>query len=298
MKPAPFDYIAPTSLEEAVAVLAANDNAKVIAGGQSLMPMLNFRVVTPDLLVDISRIPDLSGIEQRGRGLSIGALTCHHAVQVSPLVRSHLPVISEAMGHVAHLAIRNRGTIGGSLSHADPAAEWPMLARLLNAQMHLAGPAGHRTQEAQDFFLGALTTALNDAEILTKIDFPALPVRAVHAFDEVSIRTGDYALVAVGIVLSMGGSFLTGGRRLVDARIALMGAAETPLRMHAAEARIVGEQTVEPDLIEGVACVVRDGVQPASDLHASADFRRALAFSLTKRLLAEAWAKLSTQPEV
>ena len=272
-------------------MLASTDNAKTIAGGQSLVPMLNFRLVRPGLLVDISRIEALRGIKQVGRGLTIGTTTCHHAAEVSPLVKAHFPVISDAMRHVAHLAIRNRGTMGGSLSHADPAAEWPMLACRLDAQIHLRGPAGDRRLPAKDFFRGAMTTALGRAEVLTRVDFPALPRHTAHSFEEVALRTGDYALVAVAVLLSIGGSALTGGRRIVDARIALMGVGETATRSGEAEALLLGKKDIDEALIEQVSCLVRDGIDPNSDLHASADFRRELAYRLARRGLATAWAK-------
>ncbi len=293
MKPAPFDYAAPAHLDEALAILARTENAKVIAGGQSLMPMLNFRLVRPDLLVDISRIAALRGITGRGRGMSISAMTSHHAVHTSPLVKAHFPIISEAMGHVAHLAIRNRGTIGGSISHADPAAEWPMLACLLDAKIHLAGPTGTRTLDAQAFFRGAMTTALAPDEVLTKVDLPALPRHTRHAFDEVALRTGDYAIVAAGVLLSVGGSPLTGGKRILDARIALTGVGEMPVRVRDAEALLKGQKAIDDQLIERAACLVRDGIQPSSDLRASADFRREISFSLAKRLVKSAWEQRS-----
>src|SRR6204780_5356146 len=176
MKPPAFDYIAVTSIDTAVAALAeAGGEAKIIAGGQSLVPMLNFRLIRPSVLVDINGIADLAYIEETGSDVRVGALTRHYQLETSSLIARHFPVLSCAMTHVAHLAIRNRGTIGGSLSHADPAAELPMLALLLDAELHIAAPAGKRVVAERNFFRDALTVDLGAAEILTEIALPKLP---------------------------------------------------------------------------------------------------------------------------
>src|SRR6266852_7841520 len=176
MKPAAFDYVVADSIDMAVASLAeAGDDAKIIAGGQSLVPMLNFRLLRPSVLIDINRIGGLALIEDARENIRVGALTRHYQLETSPLIASHLPVLSRAMTYVAHLAIRNRGTIGGSLSHADPAAELPMMALLLDATFEIASASGRRTIAARDFFLGALTANLADDDVVTKITFPKLP---------------------------------------------------------------------------------------------------------------------------
>ncbi|BFM17564.1 xanthine dehydrogenase family protein subunit M [Maricurvus nonylphenolicus] len=298
MKPAAFDYQAPSTLDEAISLLTASDDAKVIAGGQSLMPMLNFRLLAPELLVDIAGIEELRGIEPgKSRGLSVGALTRHHEMETSELVKERFPVISEAMKFVAHLAIRNRGTIGGSISHADPAAELPMMAMLLDAQLTVAGPSGKRTVAAEDFFLGALTTDLEENEILARIDFPGLPKNTHFVFDEFAQRAGDFALCAVAMTLSMGGNFLTGGKKISEARIALMGVDETPIRIKEAEALLVGNKTIDEGLLEQVATIVRDTVQPNADLHASSEYRQYLAYTMSKRSLKKLWAQACGQDE-
>src|SRR6202140_207676 len=175
MKPPVFDYIAADSVAMAVAALAqAGDDGKIIAGGQSLVPMLNFRMLRPSVLVDINRIAGLDVIVETSKAIRVGALTRHYQLETSPLIARHLPVLSSAMTYVAHLAIRNRGTIGGSLAHADPAAELPMMALLLAAELLVTSAAGRRTVAAQDFFLGALTTALDAAEIVTEVKLPAI----------------------------------------------------------------------------------------------------------------------------
>src|SRR5580692_304993 len=197
MKPPAFDYVAADSIAMAVEALAqAGDDAKIIAGGQSLVPMLNFRMLRPSILVDINRIAGLDAIEEAGGAIRVGALTRHYQLETSSLVARHLPVLSCAMTHVAHLAIRNRGTIGGSLSHADPAAELPMLTLLLDAELYIAAPAGKRTVAARDFFLDALTVDLGTAEILTEIVLPKLPPRTGWGFEEVARRHGDFAIAA------------------------------------------------------------------------------------------------------
>ena len=216
------------------AALAAHDGeAKVIAGGQSLVPMLNFRLLEPALLVDINKVPGLSFIEPDGDDLRIGALTRHHDLETSELVLQRFPVLSEAMRHVAHLAIRNRGTIGGSLSHADPAAELPMMAVLLNATMIAAGSNGTREVAASDFFEGALSTTLDEDELVTEIRFPALPAGTGWGFEEIAQRSGDYAMAAAAATVTLSGSVAG------EVRLALMGVGETPLRIGGAEKALV-----------------------------------------------------------
>src|SRR3954452_2891892 len=176
MKPVKFDYVAPTTLDAAVeALTAANGEGKLLAGGQSLLPLLNFRMSRPAVLVDLNGINDLAFIELRGDSVAIGALTRHREIEHSPLIASKLPVMSAAMRHVAHLAIRNRGTIGGSLSHADPAAELPMMAMLLDARFEIVSPTRRRMIRAKEFFLGALTSALGDDDMLVEVQIPKLP---------------------------------------------------------------------------------------------------------------------------
>jgi len=285
MKPASFDYIVAESIEMAVASLAeAGPDAKIIAGGQSLVPMLNFRLLRPSLLVDINRIPGLASIEETETGIRVGALTRHHQLEMSPIIGRHLPVLSCAMTHVAHLAIRNRGTIGGSLSHADPAAELPMMALLLDAALHIASASGKRTVAARDFFLDALTVDLAAGDMVTEIMLPKLPPRTGWGFEEVARRHGDFALAAVAATLTASGGVIA------QARIALTGVGPTALRALAAEAMLVG-QSLEPKLTSHAVEAVRAAIAPDTDLHASADYRRHLAGSLTRRALVAAWRR-------
>ncbi|WP_088710232.1 FAD binding domain-containing protein, partial [Noviherbaspirillum denitrificans] len=203
MKPPKFEYLRATTLDEALSALeAAEGDGKIIAGGQSLVPMLNFRLLNPSVLIDINGIEELAFLEEQSDGgLRIGALTRHHTLEMSEAVKRLFPVISDAMQHVAHLAIRNRGTIGGSITHADPAAELPMMMVLLDAEITLASPDGRRAVPAEEFFMGALTSAVEENEIVTEIYLPPLPPGCGWAFDEVARRLGDFALAAVGVVL-------------------------------------------------------------------------------------------------
>jgi CO/xanthine dehydrogenase FAD-binding subunit len=285
MKPAAFDYVVAESIDAAVAALATADGeAKILAGGQSLVPMLNFRLLRPSVLVDINRIPDLAFIEEAAEAIIIGALTRHHRLETSPVIARHLPVLTEAMRHVAHLAIRNRGTIGGSLSHADPAAELPMLALLLDATLHLVSPSGPRAVPARDFFLGPLTVDLAPDEMLTRVVLPKLPAATGWGFVEVARRSGDFALAAVAATLTLRDG------AIAEARIAMTGVDETAKRASEAEALLVG-RALTPDLIAAAVASVRASVNPPTDLHASADYRRHLVSVLAGRALADAWRR-------
>src|SRR6476646_6574040 len=285
MKPAPFDYIAATSVDMAAAALAdGGDDAKIIAGGQSLVPLLNFRLLRPSILIDINRIEGLAFISETATDIRVGALTRHYQLETSPLIARHLPVLSCAMTHVAHLAIRNRGTIGGSLAHGDPAAELPMMALLLDAELHIASVAGARTTPARDFFLNALTVDLAAGEIVTEIVLPKLPPRTGWGFAEVSRRRGDFALAAAAATLSIAAD------AIIEVRIALTGVGRTALRVTAAENLLVG-QTLTANVSNEVVEAVRAAIEPDTDLHASADYRRHLAGVLTRRALAAAWRR-------
>lgn len=285
MKPPAFEYLAASSVDEAVAVLAAHEGeAKIIAGGQSLVPMLNFRLLAPSVLVDINRIPELSGIEADGEDLRVGALTRHHALETSELVRERLPVLAEAMKHVAHLAIRNRGTIGGSLAHADPAAELPMMAVLLEARITVAGPDGSHEIDAADLFEAALSTTLGEDQMVTAVRFPALPAGHGWGFEEVAQRAGDFALAAAAAIVTRR------GESCGEVRLALMGVGETPLRITDAE-KLLSGRALDAAALDDVAAAVAGAIEPMSDLHASADYRRHLARVLSKRVLTQAWER-------
>ncbi len=278
MKPAPFDYVRASTVDEAVAALAAsNGEAKVLAGGQSLVPMLNFRIVDTPIFVDINGIQDLDRIEETtDGGLRIGALARHFALETSDLVKDRFPVLHEAMKHVAHLAIRNRGTIGGSLSHADPAAELPTMAVLLDAKIITARASGGREIAAADFFVAPLTTTLEPDEIIVAVELPGLAPGTGWGFEEFAQRRGDFAVAGVSAIVSMDGESVT------ESRIALMGLHDTPVRAHAAEAALLD------DGIDAAAAAARLDAEPMNDLHGSADYRRHLAEVLTRRVLTAA----------
>jgi CO/xanthine dehydrogenase FAD-binding subunit len=291
MKPASFDYIVAESIDMAVASLTeAGADAKIIAGGQSLVPMLNFRLLRPSVLVDINRIAGLAFIEETDKDIRVGALTRHYQLETSPVIARNLPVLSSAMTHVAHLAIRNRGTIGGSLSHADPAAELPMMALLLDAELHIAATCGKRTVAARDFFLDALTVDLEGGDMVTEIVLPKLPPGTGWGFEEVSRRHGDFALAAVAVTLTASAGAIT------QARVALTGVGPTALRANAAEVLLIGH-ALEPNLTGRVIEAVRAVIAAETDLHASADYRRHLAGVLTGRALEAAWHR-ATQSAV
>ena len=283
MKPARFDYIKPATLSEAVEALVATDGeGKILAGGQSLLPLLNFRMVRPSVLVDINGLKDLSFIEARGDSVVIGALTRHREIEQSALIASKLPVMSAAMRHVAHLAIRNRGTIGGSLSHADPAAELPMLALFYGATIVSEGPSGRRRIPADEFFVDALTNCLEPDEIVVEIEFPVLQHDG-WAFEEVARRFGDFALASIAIAVrrEQGG--------LADIRIGVMGVADTPLRLIAVEQQLNGTK-IDGAMADRFCSLVTTAISPNSDLHASAEYRRHLLGALARRAIATALA--------
>ena len=285
MKPAAFDYVAAETLDEAVSALArAGGDGKILAGGQSLLPMLNFRLLRPSILIDINRIRDLGHVDATADVVRIGALTRHHALETSPLIKAHLPIMTAAMQHVAHLAVRNRGTIGGSLSHADPAAELPMMAVLLDAKIKIRSLHGRRVAEARCFFTGSLTTDLKDDEIVTDVEFPRLLPNTGWAFEEVARRAGDFALAAVGVTMSVHNG--TADR----VRIGMTGVGETPLRASEAEGLLAGK-AVDAQALEAAASAIEAAVEPNTDLHASADYRRFLVGALARRAISVAWQR-------
>jgi CO/xanthine dehydrogenase FAD-binding subunit len=285
MKPAPFDYVAPTSLEEAVEVLAAaNGEGKIMAGGQSLVPLLNFRVTRPSVVVDLRKIPGLSFIEDRGSTIAIGALTRHAEVERSGIVAAKLPVMAAAMPHVAHLAIRNRGTIGGSIAHADPAAEHPMLTVFYDATIKVQGPNGRRDIPAEQLFCAALTTNLEPDEIVYEIEYPILSSHNGWGFEEVARRFGDFALCCIAVSLERRGGLIR------DARVAVMGVDETPRRLGEAEA-VLRDAPGETAVFKRFSEAVRTAVSPPSDIHVSSDYRRALIGLLAERVTTAAWTR-------
>lgn len=285
MKPASFEYVRAESTEHAVqALAAAGGDGKVIAGGQSLMPMMNFRLVKPSVLVDINRIPGLDAVQMRCDKLALGALVRHRMTATDALIAKHIPVLHHAMKHVAHLTVRNRGTFCGSVCHADPAAEMPMMSLLLNGIVHIASPRGERTLAAQDFFVGSLVTALEPDELVTEIDIDMLPPGTGWGFEEFARRHGDYALAAVAVTVQGQDGVAS------NVRIGMMGVGEMPMRMPQVEAILEGRE-INAGLIDDAVDVLRGELEPNSDLNASADYRRHLAGVLARRAITDAWAR-------
>ena len=280
MKPPPFDYLAPASLEEAVAALVEHgDEAKVLAGGQSLVPLLAFRLARPSVLVDINRIPGLDRIELEDGTLTVGTLARERDVELTPGLRGRCARIAEAIEQIGHVAIRNRGTVGGSLAHADPAAEWTALVLALDGEVDLIGPAGGRTVAASDFLVTYFTTALAPDEILTRVRLRLPAGRSGSCFLELARRHGDFAIVGVGALLA-----LDEGGSVEDARLGLIGVGQTAIRAADAEGVLRGAQPTPAIFAEAAEAVVA-GLEPNGDVHASADYRRHVAGVLVRRAL-------------
>jgi carbon-monoxide dehydrogenase medium subunit/2-furoyl-CoA dehydrogenase FAD binding subunit len=286
MKPAKFAYACPQSIDEALALLApGNEETKILAGGQSLVPLLNLRMAQVSALVDVTRLGALSFVKQEDGMLKVGALTRHRQLEVSPEVRVTHPLLARAAIEVGHLAIRNRGTIGGSLVHADPAAEWPLAAVTLNAQFLIRSQSGSRTVPAREFFLAPLTTVIEPHELLCEIYFPILAPLAVWGFQELCRRPGDFALAAVACQL-----VLDQNRACTAVSLAVGGAHNTPLHIEDAEKTLKGSRG-EDEALKQAAEVVAAAIEPPSDVHGSSDYRRQMVKVLTVRALKEAWGK-------
>ena len=286
MKAAAFDYLAPRSLDEAVEALSKHgDDAKLLAGGQSLAPVLALRLASPTILIDLNRVEGLGGLEIEADGSVLaGAMVRSRTLERSPELARAQPLIHAAMPWVAHVQIRNRGTLGGSLSHADPSAELPAVAVACGATLRLQGPSGRREVPAGSFFKGLFTTALASDEILVGVRFPACPAGRRHGCAEIARRHGDYAMLGVALSVDVDAA-----ARVSAATVVLFGAADLPIRAHAVEAALIGEPAV-PGLAEQVAPLATDGLEPRSDHQASAEYRRELARVLVRRTLATALA--------
>jgi len=287
MKPAPFDYFAPGTADEALALLDEHgDAAKPLAGGQSLIPAMNFRLARPQVLVDLNRAADLSYIRSDKAGLAVGAMTRQRAVERSDLVARAAPLLAEAMPWIAHPQIRNRGTVGGSLAHADPSAELPAVALALEARFRARSAAGERSIAVADFFKGMLETALQPGELLVEVTLPALPPRTGTAFLEVARRHGDYALVGVAVVVT-----LDPKGRCQAARIACLSVGDGPVLAVEAGKTLVGQKRSDELLRAAADAAAKDDVDPPSDIHASAAYRRRLVAALTRRALGRAFER-------
>jgi carbon-monoxide dehydrogenase medium subunit len=281
MKPAPFEYHDPDSLAEAIALLDRYEGeARLLAGGQSLVPLMNFRLASPAAIIDLNRVGGLAYIREDAGRVRIGAMTRQRAIEFSPLIRQRIPLLAEATRMVGHPPTRTRGTIGGSLAHADPAAEYPCVALALDAEMVLRSAAGERVVAAADFFQGLMFTAIRPREILAEIRFPITPPDAGYAFEEFSLRHGDFALAGVAAIVA------PNGVRGMTVRLAACAVGETPVRLRATEEAIRGGG--DDDAIAAAVRIAGESVEPAGDIHASADYRRHLVRVLTRRALVRA----------
>jgi carbon-monoxide dehydrogenase medium subunit len=281
MKPAAFQYFAPHSLDEAVDLLGRHgEDAKLIAGGQSLVPMMAFRLATPAVLVDLNGVSELEYVREEDGTLMLGALARHRAVQDLTWLTERCPVVAEGVGFVGHPAIRNRGTAGGSLAHADPSAEWPALLLALDGEVDAVGPGGRRTIGAPDLFVTYFTTSLGPDEVLTEVRLPLQDDERVgSSFVELARRHGDFAMAGVAAIVK-----LAADGSVADARIALIGVRDTAIRSGAAEAMLRGASPTEEALGEAARAIAGD-IEPASDVHGSAEYRRHVATVLVRRAL-------------
>src|SRR5215471_20219155 len=284
MKPPKFRYFAPQSIEEALALLAEHAaEARVLAGGQSLVPLMNMRLAHPAVLVDINGISELAYVRPWDGGLALGAMTRDATLERDTTAAARLPLLVEATHYVGHPAIRNRSTVGGSIAHADPAAELPAVMVALNAEFEVRTRSGSRTISAQDFFKGYLSTDLKEGELLTELRVPGLPSRAGSAFIEFARREGDYALAGVAAVIA-----LDEDGTIASARLGLCSLAPVPVRAQSAETLLHGQRPGNEAWTTAAAAAVSTLTHPPSDIHGSADYRRHLASVLIKQALATA----------
>src|ERR1700733_12341578 len=287
MKASAFDYARATSVSNALELLHAHgDRAKVLSGGQSLMPAMNLRLISPELIVDIGELAELRGIEVTGDGVRIGALTRHVELARSPDIAAHAPLLAEAIAHVAHPAIRNRGTLGGSLAHADPASELPACMLALNATIIVRGQAGERRIAAQDFFTGIYETALSPEELLVAVELPAKPKNSAYFFHEFARRHGDYA------ILGLAARAIVERDTLADLRLAFFAVGDRPVLAKAAS-KLVG-RAMTPVVLADACGALSEELDPHDDQQASAAMRRHLA----KVLLVRCMAALLGRPDL
>jgi len=280
MIPASFDYLAPRSVAEALSALGRHgEDAKLLAGGHSLLPLLKLRLAQPKVLIDIGKIPGLNEIKQQGDRIVIGALATHYQIESSALLKKSCPLLCQTAHAIGDVQVRNRGTIGGSLAHADPAADWPAAVLALGACLKIAGASGERALESENFFLGPLATALEPREILIAVEVPAAGRRAGAAYQKMAQQASGFAVVGVAASLR-----LNGRGHLENIGIGISGLADKPFRARSVEAKLLGKKP-SPKAIEDAAMVVADGVEALEDLSAAADYRAHLARVYTARAI-------------
>lgn len=289
MKPAPFDYVIPGTIEEALGYLGDADvESHVLAGGQSLVAAMNMRMARPELLVDLGKLDELDYVREEDGALVLGAMATKRTVETSPVVQSIQPLLHAATMLIAHPQIRNRGTVGGSIAHADPAAEYPAAAVVLGAQLEAQGRSGKRTIDASDFFHTYLTTALEEGEILTAVRIPAMAPGTGWSFKEFARRHGDFAMAGIGVTLNLDASGHCENTRVVPFALG-----PTPVRATGVEEAINGEKP-SPELFTSACKKMADGIEdPTSDIHASVEYRRDLSSVLGARALGEATQRAS-----
>jgi aerobic carbon-monoxide dehydrogenase medium subunit len=282
MKPSAFEYVRPGNLDETLQALSRyGDRGRILAGGQSLVPMMNMRLVAPEILIDVNRVAGLDRVRVEGPDLVIGAMARHAALRESAEVARHCPLMTEAYGHVAHGPIRNRGTLGGNVSHADPASEMPAVLLACDATLTCRSMAGERRIAARDFFLGPLQTALRTGEMLTEIRLPVAPGSRGYAFEEHSARHGDFAVVAVAVTLDVAGG------KVSRAAVAVAGFGDHAMRAPAVEAAVAGT-ACDAGAIAAAAAAARDAARPVSSYHADEAYKRDLVETLCARALERA----------
>jgi CO/xanthine dehydrogenase FAD-binding subunit len=280
MKPPPFEYEDPRTIEETLALLAEHgEDAKVLAGGQSLVPLLNFRLARPEILVDVNNLAELDSLRVEDGVLRIGALLRQSSLERSQTAAAAVPLLREGVRLVGHAQIRNRGTVGGSIAHADPAAELPAAMAALGARFRVRSKRGERLLDSEEFFVTHLTTALEADELLTEIEVPIPESGTGSAFVEFARRHGDFALGGAAVLLRLGGDGSCRG-----ASVALLAAAATPVRVHAAEEFLTGRRLDEETAREAAALAVKD-IRPSGDIHGSSEYRRGLIEALMRRAL-------------
>jgi len=291
MKPAPFKYIAAKSLDQALSLKAQyGEDARFLAGGQSLIPAMNFRLARPAVLIDINGLTELAGVDRSSAHIRIGALTRYRAIERDCALLRDCPMFADALPHIAHPQIRNRGTIGGNLAHADPASELPAIALAMQARMRIRSSGGEREIAASDFFVGALTTGLKADEMLVETVLPPPGPRTGACFKEVARRRGDFALAGVAAILS-----LDPEGRCVQIRLALCGVGDTPLDASPVASALIRQRCTDR-AIEAVAAEVQGTIAPFGNVHASARYQRHIAAVLVRRALATARNRIADAP--
>ena len=287
MIPSSFDYMAPATLQEAISLLAAHpEEAKLLAGGHSLIPLLKLRLAAPTYLIDLGRIPDLAYIRENAGRFHIGPMTTHYMLETSGVLQQRLAALPEAAGMIGDVQVRNRGTIGGSLAHADPAADLPAVMQMAEAQLKLVSPAGERLVAANDFFVDLLTTAIRPDELVAEIQLTAPPARTASAYTKMFQKASGFAIVGVAAQVTLGGD----GRVCQGARVGVTGVSARAYRATAVEGALTGKP-LDDASIAAAAEHASDGIDPLSDLHASGEYRLALARVYTKRALQRALAR-------